>query len=254
MLARSPSYRYAPFFMALLTNIELFCNLMDALYQDSHCQIRAWALHFNKYWFHVLLARVTRRQIRVFQRASSRSAAPEDVVSLIDRLLAMLQAPSRNIYQPYDVSLGFPPPDAPSLRPAHVSDDERPPLEDWPHPRRRSTDPAPPFPRLRWIDLLKRQRILLTNDAWGDVNYDGWWEDADIAPERLDDIARALFQPQPLRALPPALAPSLSPPSRPGAQPLSASGSREPGLSERSRPGEPLHPPLRRVEDGRHPP
>ncbi|MBK8191024.1 MAG: hypothetical protein IPK79_11305 [Vampirovibrionales bacterium] len=269
MWARSPSNRYAPFLMALLSNLGLFSTLMDALYADSHAKVRAWASYFNKYRFPTLMGRLMRQGAAQTPEQSSASSA----LDLVDRLLSMLEEPADARQSALRPEAERTPGkqdelDADCL-PSHLSGFDA--FEDAAssNPRARR-ERCPSFPRLRLIELLRRQRILLSNPAWGRPNYPGWWRDADIAPERLDDIARAL-QPRPTPTLLTSLTRCAQGASQPLAEPTLATGesSAPPllpgkaagGISERDRRlcqqlrlDFEINAPQRKTQDARHPP
>lgn len=125
--------------------------------------------------------------------------------------------------------------------------------EPAPNPRALA-EKSPNFPRLRWMDLLQRQRILLSNPAWGGAQYEGWWRDADIRPERLDDIARAL-QPRPRpQALPdPKSDDPLPPESAPEKRILTISD-RDHRVLKQLQNDLQSREPRRVADDSRHPP
>ncbi|MBK8190043.1 MAG: hypothetical protein IPK79_06290 [Vampirovibrionales bacterium] len=272
MWARSPSFRYAPFLMALLTNLGLFGALMDALYADSQEKVRAWASYFSRYCFPVLMDRHIRQQSAQKPEPADKDTS-EGALALVNRLLAMLQEP-KDATHPPNLSAGRAARDIEAAlsgqRPCGRGfpddrADDRFFSAQWgdppPNPR-ASRGKSPHFPRLRLIELLQRQRILLSNPAWGMPNYAGWWDDPAIAPERLDDIARAL-QPRSKPTLLPALmrAAGPEPPSDSSDQPEKPLTERLFSISDRDRRllrqlkpelGNPT--PRRQAEDARHPP
>ncbi|MBK8189744.1 MAG: hypothetical protein IPK79_04775 [Vampirovibrionales bacterium] len=287
MWANAPSYRYAPFFMALLGNLGLFSTLMDALYADSEQKVRAWASYFNRFWFPVLMERVMRRKTPPETVSGAHSADGPDLnpvesaLALVDHLIAMLQAPvearsraSQHLQSSADAPDAF---DAPALdyrprRRAFQDVGDGLLCASWGEPTpnpRAERGKSPHFPRQRLLELLQRQRILLSNPAWGRPNYTGWWQDPAIAPERLDDIARAL-QPRPTPTLLSALtraagppppdtpSPDLAPAENPGIRRLSGVSDRDRRLLSQLKrevnPSESRPEPRRFGDDARHPP
>ncbi|MBK8190935.1 MAG: hypothetical protein IPK79_10855 [Vampirovibrionales bacterium] len=264
MWARRSSYRYAPFFMALLTNVGLFSTLMDALYADSQEKVRAWASYFHKYWFPALMARRMRRDVNRTLSGVEPQTPTESAINLIDRLLTMLQPkhppqpkPSDWALRSLDAPMTESDDPARPTRPRAAQDDGELLCAQWgePAPNPRAVrERTPNFPRLRWIDLLRRQRILLSNPEWGGVNYEGWWRDPDISPERLDDVARALQPPPGWRIVPPQSEGDLPRPERAPIQPVTGPSARDRRVIETFRLAQEQPEPKRYADDSRHPP